>query len=136
MSEKYHRVGIENGRAAYAFEAVKKAINNPKNGKKEYRSYVKKIPTLIQVNGLGQTLAFCYQKKHEYRVIYKQLHAWMKKNYPQYFKDETQEFVEAVVNLDSRDYRVLTMETLALLNWMRKFADGMVTKEEDDALPS
>lgn len=127
MSEqKRSRVGIENGRAAYAFAEVKKTVENPKNDKKEYRSYVKKLPSLIQVNGLGQTLAFCFQKGKEYRIIYDQLYVWLKETYPQHFMDESIEFVEAVINLKSTEYRVLTMETLALLNWMRKFVDGMV----------
>lgn len=125
MHSKISRVGIENGRAAYAFAEVKRAVENPKVNKKEYRSYVKKIPTLIQVNGLGQTLAFCFQKKKEYRVIYDQLYEWLKEMYPQFFTEE-KEFVNVVINLDSREYRLLTMESLALLNWMRKFADGMV----------
>lgn len=119
------RTGIENGRASYAFSAVSEAVNKLKEKKKEYRSYVKKLPSLIQVNGLGQALAFCFSKGKEYKVIYDQIYNWLKEIHPQYFKEEG-EFVEIIVNLNSRDYRLLTVETLALLNWMRKFADGLV----------
>lgn len=126
MNTHISRIGIENGRAAYAFDNVKNAVEEMNINKKEYRSYVKKLPTLIQVNGLGQALAFCYQKGGEYRVIYDQIHVWLKEAYPQYFSEENREFVEEVIKLNSAEYRVLTMETLALLNWMRKFVDGMV----------
>ncbi|MGG3739069.1 type III-B CRISPR module-associated protein Cmr5 [Aeribacillus pallidus] len=119
------RVSIENGRASFAFESVKNAFQDNQVKFESYRSYVKKMPSLIQVNGLGQSLAFCYQKGKEYRVIYDQLHTWLKEKYSQYFKEHNKEFVEVVIGLKSADYRVLTMEVLALLNWMRKFADGM-----------
>lgn len=122
------RLGIENGRATYAFSVVAEAVQNKKVNNKEYRSYVKKLPSLIQVNGLGQALAFCYQKQKEYRVIYDQIFKWLKQSHPQYFTDPEKEFVYTVVSLNSRDYRLLTMETLALLNWMRKFADGMINE--------
>ncbi|MDE3840935.1 type III-B CRISPR module-associated protein Cmr5 [Bacillus methanolicus] len=119
------RVGIENGRASFAFESVKNAFEDNRVSFESYRSYVKKLPSLIQINGLGQALAFCYQKGKEYRVIYDQLHTWLKDKYGQYFQEQNKEFVEVVIGLKSADYRVLTMEVLALLNWMRKFADGM-----------
>ncbi|WP_044895092.1 type III-B CRISPR module-associated protein Cmr5 [Bacillus alveayuensis] len=123
------RVGIENGRASFAFESVKSAFEDERVTFESYRSYVKKMPSLIQVNGLGQTLAFCYQKGKEYRVIYNQLHKWLKERYSQYFQEPNKEFVEVVIGLKSADYRVLTMEVLALLNWMRKFADGMAKQQ-------
>ncbi|WP_083979321.1 type III-B CRISPR module-associated protein Cmr5 [Bacillus alveayuensis] len=60
----------------------------------------------------------------EYKVIYDQIHEWLKKKYPEYFPSTKYEFVEIIISQKSQDYRLLTMEALALLNWMRKFADG------------
>ncbi|OCS91028.1 type III-B CRISPR module-associated protein Cmr5 [Caryophanon latum] len=125
------RIGIENGRAAFAFRVVETAVNDKNVTSSEYRSYVKKLPTLIQVNGLGQALAFCYQKGKTYRVIYDQLHEWLKQSKPQYFKNDGKSFIEVVINLDSQSYREVTVEVMAFLNWMRKFVEGMV--KEDDA---
>nr|WP_077614752.1 type III-B CRISPR module-associated protein Cmr5 [Caenibacillus caldisaponilyticus] len=123
------RVGIENGRAAFAFKSVKDVYNHHGDVFDNYQSYVKKMPSLIQVNGFGQALAFCYQKGKEYRYIYDQLAEWLKLKYPSYFVDRDAEFVETVVSLRSTEYRLLTVEALALLNWMRKFVDGM--RKED-----
>ncbi|WNS77426.1 type III-B CRISPR module-associated protein Cmr5 [Bacillus sp. DTU_2020_1000418_1_SI_GHA_SEK_038] len=128
MSKVRTRTGIENGRAAYAFGEVKRIVESGNHNNKKYRSYVKKIPSLIQVNGLGQTLAFCFQKKKEYLAIYQQIHRWLKETHGEYFIDESKELVEVVVSLKSSEYRMLTMETIALLNWMRKFADGMINE--------
>lgn len=125
---KTTRVGIENGRAIFAFEAVKKAKEGGVKDFKAYRSYVKKMPSLIQVNGFGQALAFCFQKGKEYDAIYSTLRDWLKEKYKDKFKDK--EFVEVVISLSSAEYRAWTMEALALLNWMRKFADGMAKQGE------
>lgn len=39
---------------------------------------------------------------------------------------EEGELVEQVINLESHVYRQVTVETLALLNWMRRFVDGLM----------
>jgi CRISPR-associated protein Cmr5 len=129
------RVGIENGRAAYAFQKindyVQKNINiNNEKGLKEYRSYLKKLPAMIQVNGLGQTLAFCFAKGGQYQVIYDQLEGWIRQQQStlikQYDNKPAKKFVELVVMMDSRDYRIITNEVIAVLDWMRRFADGLI----------
>ncbi|GAD15278.1 cmr5 family CRISPR-associated protein [Geobacillus kaustophilus GBlys] len=130
METNVKRVGIENGRAAFAFQEVKQAKERLRGSFENYRSYVKKMPSLIQVNGLGQALAFCFQKGKEYKAIYQSLAKWMREQFPDQFSSANQELVEAVVNLSSADYRLWTMEAMALLDWMRKFADGMA---KDDA---
>ncbi|BBW98380.1 type III-B CRISPR module-associated protein Cmr5 [Geobacillus icigianus] len=127
MKKTVQRVGIENGRAAFAFQEVKRAKEQLRENFETYRSYVKKMPSLIQVNGLGQTLAFYFQKKkqNEYKVIYHTLAQWMKEQFPDQFSSGNEELVEVVVHLSSAEYRLWTMEAVALLDWMRKFADGM-----------
>lgn len=129
MTLENHRVKIENGRADYAYNIVENTIqkNSPEKNS-EYRSYIKKLPSIIQVNGLGQALAYYFSKKGEYKRIYDQIYGWLKINNKEYFPNENEEFVKAVINMDSKEYRVITMEVLALLNWMRRFVDGMVKK--------
>lgn len=129
MTLENQRVKIENGRADYAYNIVANTIqkNSPEKNS-EYRSYIKKLPSIIQVNGLGQALAFCFSKGGEYKRIYDQIYGWLKINNKEYFPNENEEFVKAVINMDSKEYRVITMEVLALLNWMRRFVDGMVKK--------
>ena len=51
-----------------------------KSREREYRSYLKKMPAMVQVNGLGETLAFYYAKDGAYRVIYEQIAEWIKKS--------------------------------------------------------
>lgn len=126
--------GIEQGRAKYAFEAVNGiSRNGSEDLKKKYKSVAKKLPVLIKTNGLGQTLAFIKERNQGYDKLYDQIGNWLqtedaKKLVPQ------GELVERIIRLQSPVYRQVTVETLALLNWIRRFVDGLMkdVEEEDD----
>ena len=126
--------GIEQGRAKYAFEAVNGiSQTKEKKLKESYKSAAKKLPVLIKTNGLGQTLAFIKERNQGYDKLYDQIGNWLqtedaKKLVPQ------GELVERVIRLQSPVYRQVTVETLALLNWIRRFVDGLMknVEEEDD----
>ena len=141
--------GIEQGRAKYAFDAVKE-INEFKGVKEKeteklkenYKSAAKKFPVLIKTNGLGQTLAFMKskggkkdrktgeKKENGYDKLYKQIGDWLRTDAANQLVP-LGELVEKVIELPSPTYRQVTVETLALLNWMRRFVDGLM-KDVDD----
>jgi len=111
-----------------------------------YKSYVKKIPMMILNNGLGATFAFIYSKKEKekaYKKIYLQINNWLKEQDIKsgicddecYKKEKNKnckdiDLVEWIICLNSQEYRVVTNEVLALFNWLKRFADGMI--EGDD----
>jgi len=115
-------------------EEEKKVINLYKSLLKNYRSYVKKIPTMIVSNGLGQTLAFIKAKSEKgnaYDLIYKQLTEYMKSEHTARIKmpqDKT-ELIEWVISCDSATYRYITQEILAFLNWLKRFTEGLIEEE-------
>jgi CRISPR-associated protein Cmr5 len=114
----------------------KKVINFYKNLLKNYRSYVKKIPTMILSNGLGQTLAFIKAKSEKgnaYALIYKQLTEYMKSEHTARIRmpQEKNELVEWVISCNSSTYRYITQEILAFLNWLKRFAEGLIEVEEE-----
>jgi CRISPR-associated protein Cmr5 len=87
-------------RAKYAYDCVSDVEN--KSYKGNYKSYVKKIPTLIQVNGLAGTFAFIYSKKgsgskqkEAYKIIYEQVNNWLNQNYKANNRDK--ELVEWII---------------------------------------
>jgi CRISPR-associated protein Cmr5 len=126
QNEAIHQ--IEHGRAAFAFDQVKQAVQKLAGDAQNYKSYVRSLPSMIQVNGLGQALAFCYAKKRDYRAykdIYESIFDWLQIKFPDRFQQQS-ELVEEAVKLSSEDYRRVTMEVLALLNWMGRFAEGMI----------
>jgi len=123
-------------------EEEKKVINFYKNLLKNYRSHVKKIPTMILSNGLGQSLAFVKAKSERgnaYGLIYKQLTEYMKSEQttklpPKDKKELTEknELVEWVISRDSSTYRYITQEILAFLKWLKRFAEGLIEEEEGE----
>jgi CRISPR-associated protein Cmr5 len=104
-----------------------------KGFKKEYRSIVMKLPTLIITNGLGQTFAFLKSKgkgdenKPEEK-LYKDIEGWLE-NRIQW--NATGELMERIIALPSDKFRQATAETLAYLSWMKRFADAVLPKEDE-----
>ena len=133
--------GIEQGRATYAFKVVQEiseiSDDESKKLKENYKSVAKKLPVLIKTNGLGQSLAFLkskggkkdkktdMKKDNGYDKLYKQIGDWLQTEDTKGLV-QTGELVEQVINLESPAYRQVTVETLALLNWMRRFVDGLM----------
>lgn len=115
---------------------IEEKLNNYyKNIEGKYPSYVKKTPTLIQINGLGNTLAFYRSKfgikeKEEeklsaddrtYKLLYEHINNWFKKKY-----NINQDIIEWIIseNSSSLDLFKTTREILSLLNWIKRFAEA------------
>jgi len=133
MNEKTTIKGLEQGRAEFAFECAKKGSQIEK--KKEYKSYVKKIPMLIKTNGLGATFAFMLSKGGTYEVIGGQVLEWLKNDEKEILSDARgiksfKDLNEKITSLSSPEYRALTIEILAFFSWLRRFAEGLI--EDDD----
>lgn len=128
---------LEQKRASKAWSCVQyvnEKIDNSKF-KKEYRSIVMKLPSLILTNGLGQTLAFLKSKgkgdasKSEEK-IYQDLEGWLRNANTVNLEKATQEgLIERIMAIDSNKYRLVTMECLAFLNWLKRFADAVLPKD-------
>jgi CRISPR-associated protein Cmr5 len=127
---------IENGRAKFAFDCAEKASTKPFKG--EYKPYVKKMPMLIKTNGLGSALAFIFSKSGSnaaYSALGNDLREWLKKSPLELSAisncNNLKELVAAVTQLNSTEYRLVTAELMAFLNWLRRFADGLIQGEEN-----
>jgi CRISPR-associated protein Cmr5 len=95
--------------------------------RKRYRSLALKTPVLILTNGLGQTLAFFKSKGGEHELLYGHLTKWLTNENKIY---EPGELVQKVISGDSAKYRQATTETLAFLNWLKRFAEAVLPPEE------
>ncbi|GAB4375327.1 MAG: hypothetical protein Kow0042_20670 [Calditrichia bacterium] len=120
---------LENNRAKFAFEEIKKIRDKlTEKQRKEFKSWAKKIAVMVKMNGLGQTMAFLKSKTKEndekekhYRFYYELTEKWLKEKK---ILTEKQELLDSIVQINSVEYRRYTRETLALFNWVRRFADG------------
>ena len=144
--------GIESGRAKFAWDCAKKgkeiSTKKTKIGEelyedKNYKSYVKRLPELIKTNGLGAALAFVFSKrqkdpkkpKNAYDLIYRQIGEWLSKEDNKHLWsgcNSNNELIEKIISCNSSSYRALTIEVLAFLNWLRRFAEGLIEEGESN----
>lgn len=115
-------------RSQYAYKCVVEAVkefSDKQQQQKEYKAYVKKIPMMILNNGLGATFAFVYSKKksgNTYQLIDMQTKKWLKVD---------EDLIKWIIDQESPEYRATTNEVLALFNWLKRFADGMIEGDSD-----
>lgn len=128
--------GIEQGRAKKAYEFAEQGAAMDK--KKDYKSYVKKMPMLIKTNGLGSALAFAFakgskegipQQNKAWGKLYVQLEQWLKTDSKQLIEFDDNRLTHKLMESDSATYRAVTVEVLALLNWQRRFVDALIEGE-------
>jgi CRISPR-associated protein Cmr5 len=126
------RQKLEQGRANFAFE---RATTGYSIHKKEYAQHAKKLPMMIKTNGLGAAFAFMFSKQKTWGTLLKDIEDWIKntdnKKTEAIYKDaQGSNLVQKVLNLNSSDYRVVTIEVLAFINWLSRFAEGIKKGQE------
>lgn len=123
---------LEQGRAKTAYDLVKRFVddNNGSTTLEEYKSYSKKFPMMVKTNGLGAALAFIKSKKKKaYDQLYSDITTCLKHDSKKLIDLSNADLLETVVNIDnSAQYRAITNEVLAFMNWHRRFSEGMIGK--------
>jgi CRISPR-associated protein Cmr5 len=119
--------GLEQGRAEFAYECVESVKSD-----KKYKGHIKKIPTYIKTNGLGATLAFIFGKDDTYKKIYSHIEDWLRKDEKKLINlSEGKELVKEIIRIDSPEYRAVTIEILTFINWLKRFAEGLIEDGEN-----
>ena len=124
---------VEQRRAKFAWDCAKAAKANSTVKFDEYKSYAKSLPMLIKSGGLGPTLAFIRSKAKNktgentaYGQIYDDISKYFQQEHKKHIIDLSKaELVEKVIDIDMAQYRSVTIETLAFMQWLRRFADGL-----------
>lgn len=106
------------------------------NVQKGYSSLARKAPAMIQLNGLGQTLAFLRAKagqkrEGEHWLLYHHLSTWITGEIPP--KQSSDNLLEWVVRQDSQVYRQATAEAFAYLNWLKRWAEAVLPEAEGES---
>lgn len=132
MADLSQRQKLEQGRAAFAFT---KAVDGYNAHRAEYAPVVRKVPMMIKTNGLGAALAFMYSKGKVLGTILQHVEAWVQstdnlKTHLIMKEAAGSNFVERIMNLNSQEYRIVTIEVLAFLMWLSRFSDGIVKERE------
>lgn len=109
---------MEQGRAADAWARVDsaRAIGD------RYLNVARRAATDVQVNGLGQTLAFWKAKgTEEHGALYRHLSAWVMRQ-----MDREGDLLKWLISpgTGGDSYRRATMEAIAYLGWIKRFAEA------------
>ncbi|MGH7390115.1 MAG: type III-B CRISPR module-associated protein Cmr5 [Candidatus Rokuibacteriota bacterium] len=132
----------EQDRAKFAYEQVQKncEAGGGREGKLagDYRQRVVGLPAMIQQCGLGQTMAFvkskAKEKDHEplngYAMALTDLERWLERFDYAKGKDGV---LKALMDGDSRRYRMATTEAFAYLQWLKRFAEAAIEKPERES---
>jgi CRISPR-associated protein Cmr5 len=125
---------LQQKRAAHAWACVEEVTNKPEDFRKKYSSLVRGLLTLIQSDGLGQTLAFLKAKdesdgKTHYILAYKHLSSWATTEDSALKVQD--DFLEWLLKQSTSDYRRATAEVLAYLSWLKRFAEAKGWQDEE-----
>jgi CRISPR-associated protein Cmr5 len=121
-------------RAKLAWDDVCEVKQREREGDfgKKYGALAQKLPTLILTNGLGQALAFLRAKgkgkDNEHQLAYDHVSRRVK---AQMNVTDDKSLLEWLLTQDSATYRRATVETLAYLNWLKRFAEAELRLDED-----
>ena len=125
---------------ALAQERAKFALNEVLKSKSidKLKPFTAGAPTMILQNGFGQAIAFWLSKtssknkkeKKKFEFIIETIREWLSKNgFIKSDVDNNEKFVEAITELSQEDYLSAQMETLKLLEWIKRYASAFC---EDD----
>lgn len=127
---------LEQKRAKYAFDTVKKRLEAFKGEKKKRERYLaktKSLPATIIGCGLGQTAATLLsvgkgKKDSPDQMLYEDLKNWLCDN-REVGTYQEKDLMEAIVKNDRNKYIKAQAEALKLLVWLKKFATAYLSEE-------
>jgi CRISPR-associated protein Cmr5 len=135
---------LEQHRAKYALDRVKTWLGEdgePRQNASDYARHVRKLPTMVLNNGLGQAIAFLLadagpKAGGSSATLYRDLEAWLSGGTDQMrpmrvYVDETPDLITQLMAGDRAQYVRAQEEVLSLLVWMKKFADAYLPKGGD-----
>lgn len=111
--------------------------------KKEFRSLARSFPSMLQVNGLGNAIAFLHSKRkggNASEKLYEGIQTWTENNLRADLgavpdvqgKSPQTDLMERITQLDSTTYRIYTDEVMNLCLWIKRFAEGMIVETEEE----
>lgn len=114
--------------------ALNKVTNISEDRKEKFKPFSAGAPSMILQNGFGQAIAFWLakgkNKDNEHMVMFHMVKEWLS-----YEKDDVKnnfvkktnnpkEFIEAISTMSQHKYLTAQTETLALLEWVKRFANA------------
>ncbi|MFQ5660348.1 MAG: type III-B CRISPR module-associated protein Cmr5 [Gammaproteobacteria bacterium] len=133
---------LDQQRAQYAWKKAEEAAQHRIISISDYTNLAKSIASLIMNSGLMQTLAFLQSKNDDqHKMLLCHLTRWLGKTlggtlvagndrFPPEQAADFKTVLTALYNSPSELYMRATSETMALLRWIRQFADARKSLEK------
>lgn len=130
------RQTLEQKRAAMAWEHIDEVDKADASTQEKYATLAKKLPAMIQINGLGVTLAFLLAKgKEEHKLIYNHVAKWvcayLSIERPDDFDDlldrvrkQKPELLNVVRQESMNTYRRATVEAIEYGIWIKRYVEA------------
>lgn len=96
----------------------------PESPDEEYLSVVRGAGAIIMTSGLGQAVAFWLSKDEDaHNRVADALAQWLLRDEEQHHDDlDATALMDVIRTCDNSGYRYLTSESLAFLQWLKRFA--------------
>ena len=116
---------LEQQRAQFAWDAVNRAHGSIRNFS-DYKNLAKGAPALVMGNGLMAAIAFYKSRGNDHATqLMNDIRGTLARRDGQKGIPPFAEAMSCFQNMDSRDYMAATDEALAMLKWLRQFADAI-----------
>lgn len=127
-------------RAAKANEVVQIISDSPDiELKDKYGSLARSFPSMIQANGLGQSLAFLLAKdggrNGHHRRLFDHVSMWLCTNIQPEIEKPNNDFLKWVINQETSVYQQATQEAIQFSIWLKRFAEAKNLGENEDNTP-
>lgn len=120
--------------AVLAWQWVSEAEHHAKPAR--YGTLARKLPSMLQVSGLGQTLAFLYAKGYDggnpsrdkaEAMLFRQLGGYLIELSKR--SQQPDAAMEALLSLSPGEYRAVTRKLSEVAEWIKRFAEGRLASE-------
>jgi CRISPR-associated protein Cmr5 len=122
--------------AVRAWQWVSEAEHHAKPAR--YGTLARKLPSMLQVSGLGQTLAFLYSKGYKggkperdkaEALLFRQLGGYLIELSKR--AQQADAAMEALLSLSPGEYRAVTRQLAEVAEWIKRFAEGRLAGESE-----
>lgn len=121
---------IQQKRAAYALQQVLAVTQSqPDSVQKRFKAYSNSLPAMIQMNGIGQALAFAYQKSNGdkdeskgWKALLDTVSTWLLQREIWGKQAAGANVVQVLSGGTQKQYQLAQAEAQALLSWVKDFA--------------
>lgn len=113
-------------RAAQALVCVNEIVDQPdQNLKDKYGSLARGFPAMIQINGLGPSLAFLLAKgKPQHLKLFDHLSNWLCQSIAPTENKAENNFLNWVIGKDTGTYQLATREAVQFSMWLKRFTEA------------